>query len=198
MKKVRYIEIFRRRREGKTDYHLRKKIVVSRLPFVSIRVSNKNILLQVIKASTKGDTVVESVHSRQLQKFDWPFSRKSIPASYLCGLILGLRAKDKTNSRVIVYMGVEPYVSGSRAAAAIKGIVDSGLKIEANAKTFPDDHKIKGGHIIEYAKNLKSSDSDLYNKRFSNYIREGLDIEELSNIVEKVKKTIIEKKGVVE
>jgi large subunit ribosomal protein L18 len=151
----------------------------------------------VIKASTKGDTVVESVHSRQLQKFDWPFSRKNLPASYLCGLILGLRAKDKTNSRVIVYMGVEPYVSGSRAAAAIKGIVDSGLKIEANAKTFPEDHKIKGEHIMDYAKNLKSSDYDLYNKRFSNYIREGLSIDELSDTFEKVKKMIVEKKGVL-
>jgi large subunit ribosomal protein L18 len=198
LKKVRYIEIFRRRREGKTDYHLRKKIVVSRLPFVTIRVSNKNILLQVIKASTKGDTVVESVHSRQLQKFDWPFSRKSIPASYLCGLILGYRTGGKIDSRVIVYMGVEPYIPGSRAAAAIKGIVDSGLKIEANAKTFPDDHKIKGEHIMEYAKNLKSSDSDLYNKRFSNYIREGLNMDELSDTFEKVKKMIIEKKGVLE
>jgi large subunit ribosomal protein L18 len=196
--KERYIEIFRRRREGKTDYHLRKKIVISRLPFIAIRVSNKNILLQVIKASTKGDTVIESVHSRQLLKFGWPFSRKSISASYLCGLILGLRTKEEVNSKVIVYMGVEPYISGSRAAAAIKGVVDSGLKIEANKETFPEDKKIQGGHIVEYAKNLKASDSDLYNKRFSNYVREGLNIEEIHVVFEKVKKTIIEKKGVVE
>jgi len=190
--------MYRRRREGKTDYRLRKKIVISHLPFVAIRVSNKNILLQIIKAETNGDTILGSAQSKQLQKFGWPFTRKSIPASYLCGLMLGLRVKDKIGSRVIVYMGVEPYIIASRAAAAIKGLVDSGLKVEANPKSFPEDEKIRGDHIVSYVKNLRASDLDLYNKRFSNYIREGLNVEEFSNIFEKVRKAIIERKGVIE
>ncbi|MGQ9780914.1 MAG: 50S ribosomal protein L18 [Nitrososphaeria archaeon] len=192
-----HIQVYRRRREGKTDYRLRKKVVASRLPFVTIRVSNKNVLLQVIRAEPSGDVALGSVQSRQLQKFGWPFSRKSIPACYLCGLMLGLRVKDKVGSRAVVYMGVEPYIVGSRAAAAIKGLIDGGLKVEANPETFPDEEKIRGEHIVSYAKKLKASDLDLYNRRFSNYVREGVDVEELSSVFDKVRKAIVEKKGVV-
>jgi len=196
--KARHVQMYRRRREGKTDYHLRKKVIASRLPFVTIRISNKNVLLQVVRAEPRGDIVVGSVQSRQLQKFGWPLSRKNIPACYLCGLMLGLRVKEKVGSRAIVYMGIEPYVVGSRAAAAVKGLIAGGLKVEVDPETFPDDGKIRGEHIVSYVRRLKSSDIDLYNRRFSGYVREGVDVEELSNVFDKVRKAIVEKEGAIE
>jgi large subunit ribosomal protein L18 len=193
-----YIELYRRKRKGKTDYRLRKRVVVSRLPFVSIRISNKNVLVQLIKAGPKGDTVLGSASSKQLQKFGWLFSKRSLPACYLCGLMLGSKMKDKVNSKVVVYMGLKPYVVGSRASAVVKGLIDGGLKVEADQETFPEEKRLNGSQIALYAKNLKSSDLDLYNRRFSNYIREGLNVEEMPVIFEKVKKMIVERKGVIE
>ena len=190
-----YIQIFRRRREGKTNYHARKKILLSKLPFLVIRIANKNAILQLVKAEIEGDKVISSVHTKQLQKFGWPFSRKNTPACYLAGLMLGLRAKDKINSDVIVYMGLSPYIRGTRATAAIKGLLDSGLTVRVDHETLPDEERIRGEHIAEYAKTLKATDLSLYNKRFSNYIREGLNVEDMPKIFEEIKQKIIASGG---
>lgn len=192
-----YIQIFRRKREGKTNYHVRKKILLSRLPFLVVRISNKNAILQVAKAEIEGDRVIASIHTRQLIKFGWPFSRKNTPACYLAGLMLGLKAKNKINSDVIVYLGVTPYVNGSRVTAAIKGVLDAGLNVRADPETFPSEERIRGEHIIEYAKKLKTTDFSLYAKRFSNYVREGLNVEDMAKIFEEVKQKIVESGGVI-
>lgn len=190
-----YIQIFRRRREGKTNYHVRKKVLLSRLPFFVIRIANKNAILQIMEAKIEGDKVIASVHTKQLQKFGWPFSRKNTPACYLAGLTLGLRAKEKVNSDIIVYMGTSPYISGSRATAAIKGLLDAGLSVRVDPETFPDEGRIKGEHIVEYARKLRELDFSLYNRRFSNYVREGLNVEDMPKIFEEVKQKIIESGG---
>lgn len=192
-----YIQIFRRKREGKTNYHTRKKILLSRLPFFVVRIANKNAILQIVKAEIEGDKVIASVHTKQLKKFGWPFSRKNTPASYLAGLMLGFRAKEKINSDIIVYIGISPYINGSRIAAAIKGLLDSGLNVRVNPETLPSEERIGGEHIIDYAKKLKAADFSLYTKRFSNYVREGLDVEDMSRIFKEVKQKIVESGGVL-
>ena len=48
-------------------------------------------------------------------------------------------------------------------AAALKGVVDAGLKIPANEETFPAESRINGEHlkVKNDVKNIKSSiDSD--------------------------------------
>lgn len=192
-----YIQIFRRKREGKTNYHVRKKILLSRLPFLVVRISNKNAILQIAKAGIEGDQIIASVHTRQLIKFGWPFSRKNTPACYLAGLMLGLKAKSKINSDIIVYLGVSPYVNGSRVTAAVKGLLDAGLNVRVDPETFPSEERIRGEHIIEYAKKLKTTDFSLYTKRFSNYVREGLNVEDMAKIFEEVKQKIVESGGVI-
>ena len=44
-------------------------------------------------------------------------------------------------------------------AAALKGIIDSGLKIPADEKTFPSNDRINGEHlkVKNDVKNIKSS-----------------------------------------
>jgi large subunit ribosomal protein L18 len=87
--KHRYIPIFRRRREGKTNYHKRKKLIVSRRPFLYVYVSDKNITAQVMVPEKRGDRVLASVHSRELLKYGWKGGRKSTPAAYLVGFLVG-------------------------------------------------------------------------------------------------------------
>ncbi|MCX8188894.1 MAG: 50S ribosomal protein L18 [Nitrososphaeria archaeon] len=192
-----YTQIFRRKREGKTNYHVRKKVLLSRLPFLVIRITNKNAILQISKAKIEGDQIIASVHTRQLIKFGWPFSRKNIPACYLAGLMLGLKAKGKINSDIIVYLGVSPFVKGSRATAAIKGVQDAGLNVRVDPETFPSEERIRGNHIIDYAKKLKETDFSIYTKRFSSYVREGLNVENMAKIFEEVRQKIVESGGAV-
>ena len=69
--KTTYVPIFRRRRERKTSYDKRKIVLQSKLPFLSIYISNKHILLQILQPKLKGDITIYSVHSNELKKFGW-------------------------------------------------------------------------------------------------------------------------------
>ncbi|MEM2029232.1 MAG: 50S ribosomal protein L18, partial [Candidatus Bathyarchaeia archaeon] len=46
---------FRRRKEGKTDYRLRKKLILSGLPRLVVRKTNRNIIAQLVRATVIGD-----------------------------------------------------------------------------------------------------------------------------------------------
>ena len=65
----RYKVPFRRRREGRTDYHFRYKLILSRKPRLVIRKGNKNINLQLIVAEPAGDRTLLTVSSQELKKF---------------------------------------------------------------------------------------------------------------------------------
>ena len=51
---------FRRRREGKTDYRKRLKLLLSRKPRLVVRKSLNNIIAQIVEYDEKGDRVVVS------------------------------------------------------------------------------------------------------------------------------------------
>ena len=78
---------FRREREGKTDYKKRLALLKSRLPRFVVRVSNKNVLCQVIAHEGAGDKAVASCSSKELAKLGWKASRSNIPAAYLVGYL---------------------------------------------------------------------------------------------------------------
>ncbi len=92
-----------------------------------VRVSNKNVSSQFVKPKVKGDEVLSSAHSRQLRKLGWAGSLKSTPACYLLGLLAGKKAKDKGVKEAVLYNGLVPFIKGSRIAAFVKGVVDSGV-----------------------------------------------------------------------
>ena len=60
MVKTKHIYILRRRREGKTDYRKRKTVLMSKVTFVSPRITNKNINVQFLEATPQGDRVLAS------------------------------------------------------------------------------------------------------------------------------------------
>ncbi len=158
MPKVRFVPLLRRRRQGKTDYNTRKKIIMSRESFVTIRFSGKNTTVQVSEAKIGGDNVVAAAHSRELKKLGWKSSGKSIPAAYLTGLLAGEKAKKAGIESAIVYSGVKALRRASRITAAVKGVIDAGINIPVDGEVFPSEERIKGEHIVAYASSMGVSE----------------------------------------
>ncbi len=182
---ARYIPIFRRRREGKTNYHRRRKLIMGRRPFLTVFVSNRNVTAQVHVPDKAGDRVVAQANSRELLKYGWPASRKSVPAAYLVGYLLGLRALKAGITGAVLYTGVKGFTPGSRVAAVVAGAREAGLEVPAADEALPDESRLKGEHVAEYAKALR--ESGLYESRFSGYLKSGFDPSEYPRVVEEVK-----------
>lgn len=185
---ARYRVAFRRRREGKTDYRLRRALVISRKKRVVIRKSNRNIRLQLISSHAEGDKTHLSVSSRDLTEFNWEGSKKNLPSAYLTGYYFGkkvLAKKGMKKEEFILDIGLARKFYGSRIFTALKGAIDAGLNIAHSEKIFPSEERIQGKHISEYAKTLASEDKEKYNKIFSKHKPE-----KLPDMFEKVKKNI--------
>ncbi len=113
--------------------------------FVTVQISNENTQVQIHKPELSGDKVIASAHSRYLVSKGWKGSRKNIPAAYLTGYLAGKKALGKGAKNAILYSGTRKYTQ--RMAAALKGVVDSGLEIPADSETFPPEERIKGEHL---------------------------------------------------
>ena len=141
---------YRRRREGKTDYRKRLKLLLSKKPRLVIRKTNKYIIAQIISYHPDGDRVVVQAHSNELSSFGWKLSKKNLPAAYLVGLLIAKKAKGKV-SEVVVDIGLYPPIHGSRVFAVVKGALDGGLNINVSEEALPSMERIKGEHIAKYA-----------------------------------------------
>ena len=89
---------FRRRREGKTDYRQRHKLITqaknkynSPKYRLAVRFSNKFVLCQVIYAEIEGDKVMCSASSKELTKYGLTVGLKNYSAAYCTGLLLARR-----------------------------------------------------------------------------------------------------------
>jgi len=143
------INKLKRRKEGKTDYRKRLKTLVVDKPRVIIRKSLNNILIQLIGYDPKGDIVICSAHSSELDSLNWKFNKGNIPSSYLTGFLFGnkLIKKKVDKEGIILDIGLNPSIKGSRIYAALKGIIDSGVNMNHSKEIFPSDDRIKGKHI---------------------------------------------------
>ncbi len=177
----------RRRREGKTDYRLRLRLLKSgKLRFV-VRRSLRHIQVQVIEYRPDGDRTILAVHSCRLKKLGWKAPCGNLPAAYLTGLLAGKLAKEKGIQEGILDMGLYPSVKGSRIYASLKGLVDAGIRIPHSPEILPDEKRIKGEHIAEWAKKLEK---ERYQRFFSEYLKAGLKPENLPKHFEEIKKKI--------
>lgn len=182
---------YRRRREGRTNYHQRRRLILSGLPRLVVRKSLKHMRVQVIKAEEKGDVVIASATSEELRgKYGWQAPCGNIPAAYLTGLICGFRAKAKGVNKAVLDVGLHKPSRGSRVFAALKGAVDSGIEIPHDESLLPDESVIMGENIKSYAE-LLSSDPELYKLKFSQYLSRGLSPENLTDHFQNVKEKII-------
>jgi len=160
MKSKVYNVQFRRKREGKTNYKKRLKLLRGGVPRLVIRKSLKNISLQVIKYEPNSDKVLVAASSKELEKFGWKNSRANIPSAYLTGFLLGHKSKKSKIARTIVDFGLANLFKGGRLSSALKGCVDGGLNVVCNQDIFPVEDRIKGKHI----ENMSSVFEDIKKK----------------------------------
>ncbi len=190
-KTPRYRRPFRRRVEGKTNYHKRLKLLKSRKQRLVIRVSNNHVRIQVVKSVLKGDKVLISAYSKELAKnYDWKVNSGNIPSAYLTGYLAGLRAKKAGLTELVPDLGL--FYHRNRVLAALKGVLDAGIDIPYNEEFFPEtlNERIDGSHITNYGKLLMNEDPDKYKKFFSGYIENKVNPTTISQDFKKMLKEI--------
>ena len=138
----------RRRREGKTDYRKRLKLLKSRKVRMVVRKSIKNTQIQFIEYKEGGDNILASANSKELiDKYNWKYSTSTTPAAYLTGILAGKRAKEKGINDCVIDTGRHPPATGSKIFASVKGVVDVGVNCQYNKEKLPSDDRIFGKHL---------------------------------------------------
>jgi len=173
----RYQVKFKRRREGKTDYYARKRLVVQDKNKYNtpkyrliVRFTNKDIICQIAFARLEGDIIVCAAYSHELPKYGVKVGLTNYAAAYCTGLLIARRLLKKIQLDT-VYEGnqkidggdylVEPVEDGP---GAFRCYLDVGLaRTTTGAKVFGAmKGAVDGGLDIPHS-----------NKRFPGYDAEG-------------------------
>lgn len=144
---------FRRRREGKTDYRKRLKLLLGGKPRVVVRESNKYIRIQLVLGDNHSDRTVISTISSELEGYGYEGGKCNVSAAYLTGLLFGKKSKEAGFDEGILDIGLCTPTHGSKVYATLKGIVDSGMDIPYDSSVLPSDERLKGQHIAEFLHN---------------------------------------------
>jgi large subunit ribosomal protein L5e len=93
---------YRRRREGKTDYYARKRLVTQAKNKYNapkyrlvVRFTNKDIICQIVYARLQGDFILTSARSRELPRYGINHGLTNWSAAYATGLLVARRALAK-------------------------------------------------------------------------------------------------------
>ena len=184
-----YKVAFRRRREGKTDYAARIKLVDYEKSRLVVRVSNAHATVQVIDYAPEGDITVASAVSKQLSAFGYKGSTSNISAFYLTAYLCAKRALAAGVENAILDIGLKSPIKGSKVFAALKGAVDAGLEVPHGDFIFPEDERIRGEHVANYAESLSAEEVAA---KFSKYLERGLNPTELPKNFDETLKNIDE------
>lgn len=137
---------FARKRKGLTNYRKRLALLKGNLPRAVVRKSLRNVTIQIVTRGLLGDNVIFAADSKELPKYGWGAGGGNLPAAYLTGYLLGLRAK-KTVHKAVLDIGLHVSTKGARVYAALKGMLDAGLQIPHNEEVLPDHARLTGKHI---------------------------------------------------
>lgn len=183
--------LFRRKREQKTDYHLRLKLLLSKQLRLVIRFTNQKIIAQIVEFNTKGDKVLVATDSSKLKEMGWKYSGKNYPATYLTGLLLGKLAQAKGVKQVIILdAGLKSPLLRGKSYAFLKGALDAGLNVpHGEEEIFPSEEQISGKSIVTYASSLKGKKE--YEVRFSSYLKENCAPEKITEAFNTTKQKIL-------
>lgn len=186
---------YRRRREGKTNYYKRYVYVLSKATRLVVRITNKYVIVQIVKAEPKGDRTIAAVHSIELvKKYGWKGYPANTPAAYLVGYLLGLRAIKAGIKEAVLDIGLHTPTSGARVFIVAKGAIDAGLKVPLGDLKFDMD-RIKGVHIANYASRLETENPDKFKSLFSGYLSRGFNPKDLPSHFEEVLNKIKAQEG---
>ena len=140
---------FRRRREGRTDYRRRQRLLRSAVARAVVRKTLNQTLVQVVQADAAGDRVLASAQSTDLKEHGWTVGTGNVPAAYLTGFLAGKRALAKGIKEAILDIGVQEPTRGGRIFAALQGLIDAGLEVPHSKDILPAKERIRGEHIGE-------------------------------------------------
>lgn len=104
---------FRRRREGKTDYYARKRLVTQHKAKYNtpkyrlvVRFTNKDIICQIVFSTITGDVVLAAAYSHELPRYGISHGLTNWSAAYATGLLIARRVLQKLGMDD-TYKGVE-------------------------------------------------------------------------------------------
>lgn len=146
----RYRVPFRRRREGRTNYHRRLRLLLSKKPRMVVRRSARHIRMQLALPAEDGDRILSSATSIELKKYGYSGSTGNATAAYLTGLLFGYRNIGKGFTEGVLDIGLHTSSQGSRVYAALRGAVDAGMDIPHDPMIFPSDERIRGETVAAY------------------------------------------------
>lgn len=140
----------RRRREGRTDYHQRLRLLKSGKPRLVARKTNKHVIAQLVVARGEGDYTVANAHSSELGEFGWDAPTGNLPAAYLVGYLAGKRALDEGYEEAVLDIGLNDVTPGNKVFAVLMGASDAGLEVPHSEDVLPSWERVRGEHIAEY------------------------------------------------
>jgi large subunit ribosomal protein L18 len=141
----------RRRREARTDYHQRLRLLKSGKPRLVARKSNKHVRAQLVTTGPQGDRTVAAAHSGDLREYGWEAPTGNMPAAYLTGLLAGLRALEAGLEEAVLDIGLNSPTPGSKVFAVQEGAIDAGLEVPHNDAVLADWSRTRGEHIAGHA-----------------------------------------------
>jgi len=144
----RYRVHFRRRREGKTDYRVRLRLLRSGEARAVVRFSGRRIRVSIVRYDPVGDRVLATAESAELGRVGFPSnSFASTPAAYLTAYLAGLRSKSVGAESAVLDTGIRHPTEGGRLSAALKGLLDSGVDVPHGEGGFPSADRLNGAHL---------------------------------------------------
>ena len=177
----RYKVPMRRRREVRTDYHQRLRLLKSGKPRLVARKSNRHVTAQLVLPGPDGDDTLAAAHSSDLEEYGWEAPTGNLPAAYLTGLLAGQRAVEAGFEEAVLDIGLNTATPGSKVFAVQEGAIDAGLDIPHSDDVLAEWPRTRGEHIAEYAEQL---DEPLYASEF--------DATTLPEHFDEVRETLIE------
>jgi len=161
----------KRRLQGKTDFYARRALIhqdknkynTPKYRLV-VRITNKDIICQIVYARIEGDYIVSSAYSHELPRYGVKLGLTNYAAAYCTGLLLARRTlqKHKLDSiykgttdvtggefenqpvdgekrpfRCYLDVGLARTTTGAKVFGALKGAVDGGLDIPHSTRRFP-------------------------------------------------------------
>ena len=141
---------FRRRREGKTDYRVRLRLLKSGEPRAVVRLTDRRVRVALVAYDPTGDRVLAAADSRELGQIEFPSgSFASTPAAYLTAYLAGMRAKARGTATAVLDAGLRHPTEGGRLSAALKGLLDAGIEIPHGEGGFPGADRLNGTHLAK-------------------------------------------------
>lgn len=147
----RYKVPMRRRREARTNYHQRLRLLKSGKARLVTRKSNRHIRAQLILTGPQGDETIASATSEDLAEYGWEAPTGNLPAAYLTGLLAGKRAVEAGLEGAVLDIGLNTATPGNKVFAVQEGVIDAGIEVPHNDEVFAEWERTRGEHIAEYA-----------------------------------------------